>query len=98
MRPHVYFIQEGLGGPIKIGVTGNPKVRRSGLQIGNPTRLHLLDAFPAQPEVEQYLHERLARHHIRGEWFRPHDDIHTAISDCHEQFVIAPLLREPVAA
>ncbi len=70
----VYFIQDGPGGAIKIGVTaGSPQVRLSALQTGNPRRLELLASIPGSSREEAALHERFAALRIQGEWFRADD-------------------------
>ena len=33
-------------------------------------RLHLVATFFGTPEIEKIIHKRLARYHVRGEWFR----------------------------
>jgi hypothetical protein len=39
---HMYFIQQGTTGPIKIGVSNNPYQRLANLQTANPYKLRLL--------------------------------------------------------
>jgi hypothetical protein len=91
-RRSLYFIQEGDRGPIKIGIAHEVDVRLSGLQTGNPRPLRLLLSCPVPEGTEARLHERLARHCIRGEWFRPVEAVHRALEACHEAYIIGPLL------
>lgn len=67
----VYFIQRGLDGPVKIGVTVDVRRRIEELQVGSAEELRLLVALPGTPEDESLLHKRFAAFHIRGEWFHP---------------------------
>lgn len=72
MERWIYFIQEGDDGPVKIGSTTEPAKRLSYLQVGNPTELHLIGAWPdTEPGEERDLHVFLAGERLRGEWFRP---------------------------
>lgn len=74
-RSTIYFIQAGLNGPIKIGVTTNLKQRIKDLQTSNPEKLYLIAAIYEHPELELYLHKQFKKYHIRGEWFEPGPDI-----------------------
>lgn len=67
----VYFIQQGRGGPIKIGVATDPRDRLASLQTATPFELRLLAAMPGSFPEEKVLHARFHAHHIRGEWFNP---------------------------
>lgn len=67
----VYFVQMGATGPIKIGTAVDMALRLSNLQVGNPEVLILIGTMSGGPIEERRLHDRFARHRIRGEWFRP---------------------------
>lgn len=67
----LYFIQQGYGGPVKIGLASDPQKRLEQLQVGNPQTLCLRAQRPGHPELEADLHRLFASGHIRGEWFRP---------------------------
>lgn len=71
----IYFIQGESGGPIKIGYTRDLKGRLNSLQTGYPDVLILLGAFPGNQDDEQRLHEEFSGCRIRGEWFRPVEQI-----------------------
>lgn len=79
----VYFIQAA-GGPIKIGVTTDINQRLRELQVANPLPLVTLGTIPGTQALERELHLKLTQHRIRGEWFKPDDE------------VLAVLLRERV--
>lgn len=68
---YVYAVQIGPDGPIKIGLSYDPRSRFAQLQSASPYELRLLGCIVGNPLVEQTLHENLAAHHIRGEWFHP---------------------------
>ena len=77
---YVYFISSGKGkkAPIKIGVSKNIDKRIDELQTGNPNKLHLLSAIECTSikrayNLEGYLHHKLRRFRLVGEWFRRED-------------------------
>ena len=74
-RTHLYAIQHGDGGPVKIGLARHPAQRLSELQIGNPVTLNGLAAWRCLPGDEADLHARFDAAHIRGEWFWPTPDL-----------------------
>lgn len=71
----VYFVQGEGGGLIKIGWTGNLKVRFRNLQCGIGEKLRLLADVPGGAEVEEYLHNNFEHLRVSGEWFRPGADL-----------------------
>jgi hypothetical protein len=71
---YVYAISDGSA--IKIGWSGaHPSSRMAQLQTASPNKLRLVGALLAASHEEGALHARFARHRIRGEWFRPVDEI-----------------------
>lgn len=70
----VYFVQEGLRGPIKIGRAVDISKRMGLLQCGNSQELvflgHILSDFDSEL-MEQKLHSHFRDYRIRGEWFEP---------------------------
>lgn len=71
---HVYLIQEGEDGPVKIGIAANAFWRISDLQVGNCRRLRLIAVFICEDNadaraIEQWTHYQLEDAHISGEWF-----------------------------
>lgn len=83
MLGNLYFIQEGLDGPIKIGWTqANPENRRAGMQTGNSSQLVLLGSIPVSPPcTEEKWHAQFPHCHKRGEWFYPTPELCAAIRD-----------------
>ncbi len=75
----VYFIQSGVDGPIKIGVSADPVARMAQMQTGMPHTLRLLAFYPGTRDDEQNLHKRLATFRIRGEWFHPSEEVFAAV-------------------
>lgn len=67
----VYFIQSGVGGPIKIGSSITPHACLRQLQTGNPEALRLLVVIPGGDAEEKALHQRFADIRRDGEWFEP---------------------------
>lgn len=75
-QPHrVYFVQQGEGGPVKIGVTDNVVRRVKELEGLRGARLTLLAAMPGTMELEQAIHQAFAPYRIEGEWFQPVADV-----------------------
>lgn len=68
---HVYFIQMGEDGPIKIGYSLDPEKRLATLQTSSPEPLSLLVTIKGGKTLEKSLHDRFAAHHKRGEWYEP---------------------------
>jgi hypothetical protein len=67
---HLYFIQAGADGPIKIGRAVNPVSRMCELQSGNHVELRILVALPGGYAAERAAHRSFKSFRIRGEWFR----------------------------
>jgi hypothetical protein len=55
---------------VKIGFTTNMRVRLKGLATGSPAEIEVLAVFPGTTADERELHQRFAKDHLRGEWFR----------------------------
>lgn len=82
---HLYFIQEGEAGPIKIGVSEFPNVRAGELQTGNPRPLHVIRTLPAghtgaATALERRWHTAFGSQRMVGEWFAPSPELLAAIS------------------
>ncbi|UCF21189.1 MAG: GIY-YIG nuclease family protein [Gemmatimonadota bacterium] len=75
----VYFIQDSLGGEIRIGVAreGRLEKRLQTLQLGNPNDLKLLGLIKARnaDTLARELHSTFSDAHVRGEWFKPEADL-----------------------
>jgi hypothetical protein len=97
----VYFIQEGRGGPIKIGVTERcPLKRLADMQTGCPKELRLLGQTEGDRHKETELHHVFREHWIRGEWFRPHPEVLEFVRALHGKQAPPPVAprsprREP---
>lgn len=74
---YVYFMQSDQSRsrkPVKIGISHNPLLRMSELQVGNPCKLTILTTieFKSRSDAEmaeKFLHRRLKNMNVRGEWF-----------------------------
>lgn len=72
----VYFVQAACGGPIKIGRAKDIEIRLKSLQSGNPELLVVLAVlWGSWHREERQLHQQFASAHLRGEWFRPTDEL-----------------------
>jgi hypothetical protein len=72
-KSKVYFI--ACGDFIKIGVSANPPRRVAELQSSSPFDIELLGDFTGDAQDELRIQGKFAKHHVRGEWFRKHNDI-----------------------
>jgi hypothetical protein len=77
-RTNLYLVQEGDGGPIKVGIAGHPFRRLSDLQCGNYRRLHMRAIYGGPPgacaQVERYLLKYFGS--VGGEWLQAElDDV-----------------------
>jgi hypothetical protein len=72
---HVYFMQKGDDGPIKIGITKRIRHRLGVIQVDNPCLIYLLAIFPGGRTEELSLHKRFSEFNIVGEWFEPCEEL-----------------------
>lgn len=76
----IYFISQGLRGPIKIGKSENPKKRILDIQTNTPRKLYLLATMPRVLHFnEDYVLRTFDYLNIRGEWYYPGYDLITLI-------------------
>ena len=76
----IYFL--GTGEAVKIGFTDQqPKSRLNACQTGNHLEITLLGVMAGSISDESVLHKKFSDLHIRGEWFRPGDDLMRFIAD-----------------
>lgn len=72
----IYFIQAGKNGPIKIGFTQNSiNDRLNSLQNATYEELELIGTCNGEIEDEKKIHSIFNSIKIRGEWFRPTEDL-----------------------
>lgn len=71
----IYFIQQGPGGPIKIGSASNIRKRMKSLQTGSPVALVFLGHIDGTASTEHEIHRLLRRYSLMGEWFRPDQEV-----------------------
>ena len=71
--PTVYFVRQGLNGPIKIGWTKQSIASRlDTLQVANPCSLQLIGYVPNKGrDFEAEMHILFSAYRLRGEWFSP---------------------------
>jgi hypothetical protein len=71
MIEYVYIIE--CAGYFKIGRAKNVKRRLKQLQTGSPDDMVVLREYATEhaPKLEAYLHQRLFKRNVRGEWFAP---------------------------
>jgi hypothetical protein len=69
----LYVIGAAIGGPVKIGISGNPDRRLGQLQTGHADRLQLFHREPVIREkarlLERLLHRDIGYMRAIGEWF-----------------------------
>ena len=81
---HIYVIQEGEGGPVKVGIAANAFWRISDLQVGNFRPLKLIAVFTCEDKanarrIERWAHFQLEESHLAGEWFNEHPEAVVAL-------------------
>lgn len=75
-RQHVYFMQIGNNGPIKIGIAENIASRLADLETGCPWPLKVIAHIPnGGMAVERKLHRRFSSFRMSGEWFSPSPEL-----------------------
>ena len=79
----VYFITDG--DAIKIGFSQVPKLRLTALQTSHHKPLRVIGTVPAMLHDEGTIHRWFSHLRLRGEWFRPDQDLTTFIEQvCRE--------------
>jgi hypothetical protein len=81
MKLLVYFAQIRGNGPIKIGMSDDPIGRIQNLQQSCPFKINLLLAIPGGMLLERELHKEFEHCRIRGEWFRPVQELSARIKN-----------------
>jgi len=71
----IYFVQAGINGPIKIGITNNINRRIKELEKEAPYELNILAEYPGGRKFEKRIHTMFQKFRIRGEWFRPEEEL-----------------------
>jgi len=99
----VYFIQAEALGLVKIGCGDDARKRLATLQVGSPDVLRLVGVFHADdaPAFEAHLHRTFGHLRVRGEWFRPDEQmtdlmaVLCAPDERHIQFCLKPRDQVP---
>lgn len=65
----VYFIKDESTGFVKIGYSDKPNNRLKSLQTSSANKLTLVKTVEGDRTLEFALHEKFAKHKVRGEWF-----------------------------
>ena len=73
---------------MKIGYATDPNNRRYQLQTGLPFNLSIEAVFAGNPEDEKALHQLLAKHRIRREWFRFNEELGEYLDDLNDAYVL----------
>lgn len=73
--PHVYFVQVGESGPIKIGTATDVARRIQSIQCAHHEPVKVLGVMEGGLKKERDMHGKFAESRIRGEWFKPTSDI-----------------------
>lgn len=87
----VYLISSGEDGPVKVGVSDNPESRLSGLQSGNPVKLHIaakwkMPSRKAAFDVERAVLDDFGSSRLMGEWIDGDEyGVRAMIHYCHVQ-------------
>lgn len=74
----VYFIRQGVAGPVKIGVANDAVKRLRQLQTNQPIPLKIIRLLEGDRAEEAKLHTRFAAQRLNGEWFSYSADMSAA--------------------
>lgn len=89
----LYFVFNGVTGLMKIGVSADPCRRLRDLEFSSGMRLQEIGVLAGGEYLERPLHAALARHRVKGEWFKPTAELwNAARSPTHEK--VRALLKE----
>lgn len=75
----LYFVRHGKRGPIKIG-RGDVESRIARMQTGNPEKLSKIGVIENEGYMEPLWHATFNHLNVRGEWFKPEQQLLDAIS------------------
>jgi len=73
---HVYFVESGTEGPVKIGWSQDVERRIAELQVANAHKLRLLGVVPGTMKKEGELHATFSHLRMEAEWFQNSPEIH----------------------
>lgn len=68
-RIHLYILQDEIG-RVKIGRSSAIKTRVRQISNSSGLKIHIVATFGRLGSIERELHKILARHRLRGEWFK----------------------------
>lgn len=71
----IYIIRAVPSGNIKIGITDDVARRLRGLRAASYEELEVVSTFPGTGRAEKQIHAQLKASCIRGEWFRPTEEV-----------------------
>ena len=73
----IYILQcgEGRYAPVKVGRSDDPAARAKRTQTFNPYEIKVVAKFRLPSHMERELHHRWAGENLRGEWFKPNDEM-----------------------
>jgi hypothetical protein len=72
-KGHIYFIQQGENGAIKIGYSTDPEKRLRTLRTASPYPLQMRLVIEGSKKLEKELHDKFADCQLDGEWFEATD-------------------------
>jgi hypothetical protein len=72
-KGHIYFIQQGENGAIKIGYSTDPEKRLRTLRTASPYPLQMRLVIEGGKKLEKELHDKFADCQLDGEWFEATD-------------------------
>ena len=82
MTRHIYFIKPvGMDGPVKIGCSADPAMRRDGLASWSPFPLELVVSVPGGFKEETLIHQCFHEFLSHREWFHANDRLAKLMRD-----------------
>ena len=89
----VYFFLSADCEAIKIGFTTEPDMRLANAKTWTPEDANWEDIYPGTLADETAIHQRLAAHHIKREWFHFSDEVAEFLEDLQDARIALNLER-----
>lgn len=91
----VYFIKPiGMDGPVKIGCSQSPSLRRSALETWCPFPLEIVAEIVGDAFIESRFHRKFLASHLRSEWFAASPELSATIQQINDGLFDASTLPQ----
>lgn len=83
----IYIIYSRQLDAIKVGYSKHPEKRLSDLQVSNSTDLEIIHIEKGDIPKEKFIHSKLLKHKIRGEWFKFNKECRNELSVYLDEYI-----------